>query len=123
MKKFLLAFLLLLSVSLIYSQSKILSMEDAMLKARTTLGAENLSQLQFYGSSNDYVYLKKMDAADVWVKGNLTTTESAFLSLSQLNTELRSSSIDTVKAMPAIRFLATGWQLTVSGNKILLDPV
>ena len=122
MKKFLLAFLLLLSVSVTYSQSKILSMEDAMLKARTTLGAENLSQLQFFGSSNDYVYLKKIEGADVWVKGNLTTTETTFLNLSQFNAELRNSSIDTVKVMPAIRFTPTGWQLTVNGNKILLDP-
>ena len=67
-------------------------MEDAMVKNRTTLAPENLKQLQFIYGTSDYVYLKKVNDADVWVKGNLTSKEEApFLTLTQLNEKLKAA--------------------------------
>jgi dipeptidyl-peptidase-4 len=123
MKKFLFAFFPLLSVFFVNSQTKLLTMEDAMLKARTSLAAENLSQLQFFGVTNNYIYLKKINGADVWMKGNVAVPDGAFLNLTQLNAELRSAFLDTVKSMPSIRFTPDGWQLSVNGDKVLLDPL
>jgi dipeptidyl-peptidase-4 len=123
MKKFLFAFFPLLSVFFVNSQTKLLTMEDAMLKARTSLAAENLSQLQFFGATNNYIYLKKINGADVWMKGNVAVPDGAFLNLTQLNAELRSAFLDTVKSMPSIRFTPDGWQLSVNGDKVLLDPL
>jgi dipeptidyl-peptidase-4 len=124
MKKILLAFLLFNSCSFIYSQNKMLSMEDAMLKARTTLAPQNLTQLQFYGNTNDYIYLKKINEKDTWFKGNdKRTPDSVFLTLDVLNNKLKQSGLDTVKTMPAIKFAPGRWTMTVNGSKIALEPV
>lgn len=119
MKKILLIALLLCCNFFLYSQNKILSMEDAMLKARTTLAPENLPQLQFYESTNDYIYLKK----DVWMRGNKNSTESdyTFLTLPALNAWLKEAGSDTVKTMPSIKFSPDAWIMNISGNKILFD--
>ena len=124
MKKVVL-FILIITISFVAkTQQKLLNMEDAMLKARTTLAPENLPQLQFYGSTNDYIYLKKTNGLDFWMRGNykLVGQEFPFLNLNILNNMLRQAGSDTVKVMPSIKFSPDGWILTVSGNKILLDP-
>jgi dipeptidyl-peptidase 4 len=118
-----LAFFLLINITAT-AQNKFLTMEDAMVKNRSTLAAENLKQLQFVYGTTDYVYLKKLDGKDVWVKGNAKTAETPFLTLEQLNTKLKSSSYGELKIMPAIQFnLSSDWVLNANGNKIALNPV
>ncbi len=124
MKKIIIACLLFLIYKTIVAQDKMLNMEDAMLKARTTLAPQNLSQLQFYGSTNDYLYLKKLDGKDTWLKGNnKPAADSIFLTLDVLNKKLKQSGLDTVKDMPAIKFAPGRWTMTVNGSKIDLEPV
>lgn len=124
MKKLLATCLLLVTLNCITAQDKMLSMEDAMLKARTTLAPQNLTQLQFYGSANDYIYLKKLNGKDAWLKGNYrSVTDSVFLTLDVLNNKLKQSGLDTVKDMPAIKFAPGRWTMMVSGSKIALEPV
>ncbi|HMK27721.1 MAG TPA: DPP IV N-terminal domain-containing protein [Chitinophagaceae bacterium] len=124
MKKILAACLLFFIHHGIFSQNKMLSMEDAMLKARTTLAPQNLAQLQFYGNTNDYIYLKKINERDIWFKGNdKRTPDSVFLTLDVLNNKLKQSGLDTVKTMPAIKFAPGRWTMTVNGSKIALEPV
>ncbi len=124
MKKNIIACLLLISFNIVSSQDKLLTMEDAILKARTTLAPQNLSQLQFYGTTNDYMYLKKVDNKDVWMRGNYKMkADTSFITLDKLNNFLKLSWLDSVKTMPAIKFTPNGWVMTVNGNKILLDPV
>ncbi len=99
-------------------------MEDAMLKARSTLAPGNLKQLQFIYGTNDYVYLKKEGASEVWMKGNISKEESPFLTLEQLNEKLKNSSFGDLKSMPAIKFnQSPGWIFTVKGNKISFNPL
>ncbi len=124
MKKILLFILVSAINTFLYAQQKMLSMEDAMLNARTTLAPENLAQLQFINGSDDYVYLKKIAGNDTWYSGNATmSVDTPFLSLEQLNKYLRRAGMDTVKTMPAIQFTLTGWTMTVNGSKILLDAI
>jgi dipeptidyl-peptidase-4 len=124
MKKIIAAFLILLVHNSVTAQNKMLSMEDAMLKARTTLAPQNLTQLQFYGATNDYIYLKKMDGKDVWLKGNYrSAADSVFLTLDGLNNKLKQSGLDAVKDMPAIKFTPGRWTMTINGSKISLEPV
>jgi dipeptidyl-peptidase-4 len=105
------------------AQEKLLSLEDAFLRARTALAAQNLSQLQFFGSTNDYLYLGKAGSTDTWMKGNFKSkTETAFLTLAQLNNYLKSAGFDTASSMPAIRFGTDGWMMSINNNKILLQP-
>lgn len=123
MKRILFAFLIIAIHPYIFAQDKMLTMEDAMLKARTVFAPQTLSQLQFYGSTNDYVYLKKKEGKDIWMKGNFKLKEdSAFLSLEKLNAILKLAGTDTVKSMIPIRFSPEGWLMTINGNRILLDP-
>lgn len=124
MKKIFTTVLLFIIYTCVAAQNKMLTMEDAMLKARTTLAPENLSQLQFYGNTNDYIYLKKINEKDIWFKGNdKRTPDSVFLTLDVLNNKLKQSGLDTVKTMPAIKFSPGRWTMTISGSKIALEPV
>lgn len=123
MKKIIFFFSILINITAL-AQNKLLTMEDAMVKNRTTLAAENLKQLQFVYGTNDYVYVKKIDGKDVWVKRNFKTAETSFLSLDQLNDKLKTSGYAELKTMPAIQFnKSADWLFTVDGNKIALNPV
>ena len=106
------------------AQNKLLTMQDAMVNNRTTLAAENLKQLQFVYGTTDYVYLKKVDGKDVWVRGNIKTGEAPFLTLEQLNDKIKATGYGELKSMPAIQFNnSADWVFSVNGNKIALNPV
>ena len=118
MRKNLLSVFLFFTFLTSFSQLKQLTIEDAMINARTSLAPENLKQLQFIKGTDDYVYLKKVDGKDTWMKGNFVTKEDApFLSLTRLNEKLRNADSDTLTAMPAIQFSKDGITLTVKGAK------
>ncbi len=124
MKKFLFFFFLLAFSFSLAAQNKLLTMEDALVRNRTTLAPENLQQLQFVYGTEDYVYLEKINDKDVWVKGGFKKTEQPFLSLDDLNQKLKTAGADTVTSIPAIDFnKGKEWILTVNGSKIALDPV
>ncbi len=124
MKKCILFILAYCCFQFSHSQNKLLTLEDAMLRARTTLAPENLSQLQFFENSNDYVFLKKQNGQDFWMRGNykLAGTEWPFLSLGYLNNYMREAGADTFKTMPMIRFDSDGWVMNLNGNKIRYNP-
>jgi len=123
MKKIFTAVLLLLIQQCLFAQDKLLSMEDAMLKARTALAPQNLSQLQFYGNTNDYVYLKKVEGKDIWMRGNFRlNADTVFLTLDKLNNLLSQNGLTTAKEMPVIKFTPKGWIMTSNGHRILVDP-
>jgi dipeptidyl-peptidase-4 len=109
----------------VLAQNKLLTMEDALIRNRTTLAPENLRQLQFIYGTEDYVYLKKAGTEDVWMRGNFKTAiEQNFLSLADLSQKLREAGFDGITTMPAIQFNKSAeWILTVNGNKIALNPV
>ncbi len=101
------------------AQQKMLSMEDAMVNARTTLAPENLRQLQFIKGTNDYVYLKKINGQDAWVKGDFKSTEEmVYLTLGQFNQRLRVAGVDTVNNLTPLKFNKESWTGNVKGQKI-----
>jgi dipeptidyl-peptidase 4 len=95
------------------------------VKNRTTLAPANLKQLQFLFGTNEYLYLKKIDGKDTWIKGDFASKEdSPFLSLPQLNTRLKTAGLDTLTAMPAIQFnQSEDWKMVLNGAKIALNPL
>ena len=108
MKNILFSFLLLLSASVI-AQNKTLSMEDAMLKARSTLAPETIKQLQFIPGGSDYVYENTKTEKNTWMIVNSKSgIEHAWLTLSKLNALLKEKQADTLKALPAIQFRGNG---------------
>ena len=95
MKKYLFLLPLLVLFSSVSAQNKLLTIEDALVKNRSVLAPDNLRQLQFVYGTEDYVYLKKIDNKDVWVKGNFRSSlEQTFLSLDDLNQKLRAAGYD-----------------------------
>jgi dipeptidyl-peptidase 4 len=99
-------------------------MEDAMVRNRTTLAPQNLRQLQFVYGTEDYVYLKKTDDKDVWMRGNIkSSSEQSFLTLDDLSQKMKLSGYDALTAMPSINFSkSTEWIFTVNGTEYALDP-
>jgi dipeptidyl-peptidase-4 len=107
----------------LYAQNNTLNLEDALLKARTTLAPENLKSLQFIHGTNEYVYLKNRDGKETWMKGNINS-ESEFLTLDQLNTKLKLTAFGNLETMPAIQFNKSAeWIFSAKGNKMAYHPV
>ncbi|AOM76290.1 S9 family peptidase [Pedobacter steynii] len=106
------------------AQNKMLTMQDAMSNARTTLAPENLSQIQFIYGTEDYVYAKRLANGPVWMTGNFKSkTEQPFLSLTQLNGKLKAAQKDTLKAMPFIQFnQGPDWIIFLNGAKVAFNP-
>jgi len=123
MKKIILIIQFSIIAALCNAQNKMLTLEDALVKNRTTLASENLRQLQFIYGTEDYVYLKKINDKDVWVKGNFKSNETSLLTLDQLNQKLKAAGIDTASSMPDIQFNQSAeWVMTVKGTKLSLNP-
>ncbi|MEO7266116.1 MAG: DPP IV N-terminal domain-containing protein, partial [Ferruginibacter sp.] len=122
MKPLIFFFSILINISVI-AQNKVLSIEDALVKNRTSLSPENLKHLQFIYGTDDYVYLKKNDDKNIWVKGNINSTEeSVFLTLEDLNQKLSKAGYSALKTFPEIQFdKAVGWILTADSSKISLN--
>lgn len=119
--KRLLILLLLVSFLPAAAQYKMLSIEDALVKNRSTLAANSLRQLQFLYGTEEYVYLGE----NGWMKGSINQKkgEVLFLSLQKLNEKLVSAGRDSFKTMPAIRFdQSAQWIFIQKGDKISLDP-
>ncbi|MBX2888634.1 MAG: S9 family peptidase [Ferruginibacter sp.] len=115
--KLLSSFLLLFISFFVQGQDKLLSMQDAMLNARTTLAPETLKQLQFVNGTNDFVFVKKVDDQEVWVRGNMKNTEgTTFLTLEAINSRVRQANLDTLKKLPALTFDKEGFTLRINGK-------
>lgn len=124
MKRFFSFTLLFVFSFSVLAQNKILTIEDALVRNRTTLAPANLRQLQFIYGTEDYVHLKKINDKDVWVRGNFKSpTEQNFLSLEDLNQKLNAAGLDALAEMPAINFYKSSeWMFTANGNRIALNP-
>lgn len=110
--------LLMLHAGSSFAQQKMLTIEDALVNNLTTLAPENLPQLQFVKGTNDYVYLKKINGADTWVRGNFkANSEAPYLTLAQFNQRLRSASIDTLAILPPIQFNNENWIVSLKGQR------
>ena len=104
------------------AQKKQLTIEDAMLNARTSLAPENLKQLQFIRGTDNYVYLKKINGADTWMQGSyISKEETPYLTLQSFNQKLRAAAMDTLVSMPAIQFYKDHFVTTVKGQKISIS--
>ncbi len=104
------------------AQNKLLTIEDALINNRTTLATENLKMLQFIKGTGDYIYLKKTDGKERWIKGNFKTGEQDnFLSSQQLNAALSKLGTDTIVAMPAMQFSAENATFVLKGAKYGYD--
>jgi dipeptidyl-peptidase-4 len=125
MKKFLLVLPFLSLFFYAGAQNKNLTMQDAMLNARTTLAPENLSQIQFVYGTEQYVYAKRSGNEVTWLAGDFKSKEEkALLTLEALNQKLKAAGRTELKAMPMIQFnQGADWILNIQGEKVAYNPV
>lgn len=102
------------------AQPRLLTMEEAMVKSKTTLLPENLRQIQLIKGTNDYVYLKNLNGTDVVMRGNYKAkTETAYLSLATLNDLLRAQGVEAVKNFPPLQWQGSAQAYFVTNNKFV----
>jgi dipeptidyl-peptidase 4 len=101
-----------------------LTLDDALLKARTTLAPENLKGLQFIYGTTHYVYLKKIAGEEVWVKGSIKDAEKPLLNMTQAQEYFSNAQTGKLASMPTINF-ASGkqWTAIYQGYKIAYNPI
>ncbi|MCE3279141.1 MAG: dipeptidyl aminopeptidase/acylaminoacyl peptidase [Bacteroidetes bacterium] len=121
MKKFLLLISLLFASDIIFAQSKLLTMEEAVVKQKTSLAPARLKQLAWIKNTDTYYYIDNKNSEDVLVTG---TAEGNALkdvvSLSQLNSALTDGAEKQLKAFPLIRWKNSD-QFTFESEKKLIQ--
>jgi dipeptidyl-peptidase-4 len=99
------------------AQQKMLTMQESF-NLSSSLLPDNLRQLQFVKGSDDYIYLKKINGEDIYVRGNLASVdEKPFLTLAQFNQRLRNAKQDSLKVLPPVQFTTDNYIVSIKGNK------
>jgi dipeptidyl-peptidase 4 len=87
------------------AQSKKLTLDEAVLKQRTTLAPKRLPQLQWIPGSADYSFVDMNSGGEVLVRGTAGGAAAAdLLSLKQLNGLLKEQKADSVAKLPAMKW-------------------
>lgn len=90
MKKIIALLLLYVGLNPIWAQQKMLTLEDAILKQRTTLSPERLSQLQWVPNTNKLFYVGKKNGKDVGILVNTSNmSRDTMLTLENFNSAFR----------------------------------
>lgn len=99
----------LLLILPVHAQDKKLTLEDAVLRQRTSLAPKRLPQLQWIPGTSFYSYVDNSGAAEVLVKSGATASpKSDVLTLSSLNNALKEAKADTVAKFPAVKWQDAG---------------
>ena len=106
MRKSLIVFICLLTVYSAEAQNKKLTLEEAVLKQRTTLAPKRLPQIQWIEKSLDLSYVDARPNEEVLVRVNAVKLfNDDLLSLSKLNGMLKAVKADTLAKFPAVKWL------------------
>lgn len=102
---FLAVSVLFISVQNISAQTKMLTMEEAVVKQRTTLAPARLKQMAWIKNSNSYFYVDNIKSEDVLVVGSPDMNVLIdVVTFSQLNEALSAASVKPLKAFPTIQW-------------------
>lgn len=122
MYKFILFLVFVFGCNLTQAQQKMLTMQDAMLNARTTLAPQSLKQLQFINGTDNYVYASGEKGNELWMTGNFKSkTDVPYLTLAQINSRLKLAQLDTFTSLPPLQFNNDNWIVNLKGSKYALN--
>lgn len=108
---------LLVTTTICLAQNKLLTIEDAVLKGRTSLAPSKLANLQWLPSSTNYSYTT---AKNELVIVNASTNKTVHtVTLSALNKQLKPITQDTLNALPNADW-TDATSFTFNHNKFLL---
>lgn len=106
MKK-LLVFALVLCHTITFSQSKLLTLEDAVLNLRSKLAPVNLKQLSFAYNSSKICFADTTPASNRFVLAQTTNLKSlSYITLDEINSALTAKKIKTIKNLPQIKWIS-----------------
>ncbi len=89
------------------AQTKLLTMEDAIIKQKTTLAPAKLKQLMWVKGTNNFSYVDTKDSIDILILGSAEGKKESLktiAALSDLNDGLGKSNLKSLKAFPAIQW-------------------
>lgn len=96
------SFVLLIAVlQITHAQEKLLTIQDAVLKGRTTLAPKRLQNLAFIPGADKFAYI---DNNTLKVSENASGKTADIINLAGLNTILKSNKKDTLKALAGIEW-------------------
>jgi dipeptidyl-peptidase-4 len=105
MKKLILFLVAITQVAI--AQTKLLTMEEAVVLQRTSLAPAKLKQLMWMKNSNNYSFIDKKNNEEVLVIGAAESAKQTdALTLSQFNSILSAVSLSAVKAFPLMVWTA-----------------
>jgi len=105
MKKIILFLVAITQVAI--AQTKLLTMEEAVVLQRTSLAPAKLKQLMWMKNSNNYSFIDKKNNEEVLVIGAAESAKQTdALTLTQFNAALSSASLSAVKAFPLMVWTA-----------------
>lgn len=104
MKKLILLFIAITNIAL--AQTKLLTMEEAVVLQRSTLAPAKLKQLMWVANSDNYSYIDKKDGEDcLFVVSAASGKVLSSVLLSNLNRAMIESVQSSVKGFPAIKWI------------------
>ena len=122
MKKLLLALFIPVMVS---AQQKLLTVEDAVMKQRTTLGPARLAGLAWVPKSNKFTYIGKKDGKDcVVMQDAITLNRDTVLTLAKYNDVLgkADAGLKPIERMPLITWLnENSFRFNIKQNYYIAD--
>ncbi len=112
---------IVLTVSLIIAQDKLLTMRDAILGSRDVLKIENLTGLQWQGDSQTFVYVDSLNAVYGLIGGQAATEErQLLLSLDSLNAAMQTGGLGRATTFPRITWIDQSRFHFFHKNKLLV---
>jgi dipeptidyl-peptidase-4 len=103
MKKHLAFAILFLVAQISFAQTKLLTMEEAVVKQKTTLAPEKLRQLGWIKGSDNYYFIGKDNNEDNLTIGNAyDNKQQTAVTLTQLNAAIKSISLKSLPSFPQI---------------------
>jgi dipeptidyl-peptidase-4 len=118
-------FLLLLTFSpLLPAQQRMLTMEEAVIKQKTTLAADKLKEVYWFKGSEGFAFTRLHQKDSLFSCSAPSWETKLLLTLRMLNTSLRDAHLDTLSALPLklmIHSVSGELSFKISGNKILFN--
>ncbi len=121
MKKIVFIFLVsILFSNITIAQTKLLSMEDAIIKQKTTLAPARLKQLMWVKETDSFSYVDKKDSTEVLVLGTAqNNSQKIIASLKDLNDAVVKLNFKNLKTFPTLQWKNTD-QFTFETEKKLM---
>lgn len=114
--------LLLLCIQFVFAQTKLLTMEEAIVKQKTSLAPAKLKQLMWVKATNNYSYVDTVNDADALFIGEAENTKDgakAAITLTELNAAIGQLHLTAFKQFPLVQWKNENQLLFETEKKVI----